>query len=405
MKKKFYFNLDNKKFLEQKIWSKIYIKQIKRFSPKKNIQIIDNHSEINTIFSSDNKKGFSIFFNNTEMLKIDTSKTLFFKTFLPMGIIKSRKSAEILSKNYKLCFTNHDKTFFIKKKVKAGFNTHVGVFQAFLPGSQARGVILWMRKKNKKKFKFYLKFYLFLIILQLKTQCNVKVFSYNLKKFLTKIIFFHVSKLISKDIKNNKKILLLKHRFFKRRKRLLYFRKDPQRWWENIILKFEKLESKELEELKEEIKQKQTKRLENLEIKLSKSLKTKKEQYEELEQIKSKMREKLNNKKVLKKKLKRRKKSKKDNIPKIGWKLKYFERRRIRRIFRKRKRKIWKRRAVRCLFIPYEKLVSILITPAHQKKNFVKRYYRWYTRSNFVIIHNIEIARQRELVKKRGFTY
>jgi len=86
-----------------------------------------------------------------------------------------------------------------------------------------------MKKKNQKKFKFYLKFYLFLLILKLDTQCNVKIFSYNLKKFLTKIIFFHVSKFISKDITNNKKMLLSKYRFFKRRKHLFHIRKDPQR--------------------------------------------------------------------------------------------------------------------------------------------------------------------------------
>lgn len=60
---------------------------------------------------------------------------------------------------------------------------------------------------------------------------------------------------------------------------------------------------------------------------------------------------------------------------------------------------------MQCLFIPYEKLVCIDITPTHQKKNFVKRRYRWDTKSNFVIIHNIEVAKQRELIKKRGFKY
>jgi hypothetical protein len=327
---------------------------------------------------------------------------LFFKTCLPRGNVRKYKSAEILSNNYNFCFTENAKNFYIKKIVKAGYNTHIQVFQAFLPGSQARGVVPWMKKNRTKTFKFYLKFYLVIFILNLKTQFNVKAFTYNLKKFLTKIIFFHVSKFLAKDIKNKKKMFLLKGRFLKRRRYLWDQRKYHKNWWERVRLKFQKMQTKELEDLKQEVKKKQDLQLEKLEVKLLKSLKTKKEQFEELNQIKFQMVENLNNQRFLKKKLKKKKKS---DGTKLGWWLKCFRRHRIRRLYYKRSHMIWRKRAMQCLFIPYEKLVCIDITPTHQKKNFVKRRYRWDTKSNFVIIHNIEVAKQRELIKKRGFKY
>lgn len=69
------------------------------------------------------------------------------------------------------------------------------------------------------------------------------------------------------------------------------------------------MQTKELEDLKQEVKKKQDLQLEKLEVKLLKSLKTKKEQFEELNQIKFQMVENLNNQRFLKKKLKKKKKS------------------------------------------------------------------------------------------------
>ena len=161
MKKIFYLNLENKNFLEQKFWSKKYVKQIKRFKPLKHIFNVDNNSGISPVAFQKDFCGSSIFLNKQKILKVRFSTTLYIKSFLSFEQKKNKQIASAVQKFYKLTKCKKFHTMFLLRPVKYGYEVHTGGIRCFLPRHQ----IAQLRKRLLRLYKNW------------KIRARIKIFS------------------------------------------------------------------------------------------------------------------------------------------------------------------------------------------------------------------------------------